>query len=1189
MREIIDEILNGNYGRETGSLDFSQASLEISALQGEETSGSFWIRGDGAWNLKGKIYSTDYRMECLTPEFASAEAEIFYVFHGEGAEIGEVIKGAFRVISNLGEYSLPYAVTCEGRQLESSQGPVRNLSEFVALARENRQEALSLFYSESFPELLGREKAELLPIYRGLSVYDGHEQNMEEFLIRAGQKQFVTFQTDASQINLEIFPLEGEYQPLERELAITKNGCGYVALNVECEGGFLEPDRTLLTEEDFLGNVARLSVFLDATRLHPGENRGRILFYNSFTGMETEVVVRLGDSHLVSQAGRRWKQTIVSVMKQYERFRTRKIGLEGWLEETGELVEQLVALDENAPMPRLFKAQLLITRDRQNEAQWLLDYAADLMENGGKYDEELWAYYLYLTTLISRNEEQINQVAEEVEEIYRRNPDSWRIAWLLLYLSQEYATLPSERLRFLEKQFDYGCRSFVIYLEALQIYLNNPSMIRKLGPFEKQVLHYGIRKDYFSQEIAERFLELMDKNKEYSPLLCHILERLYKKRKDVRIVSHMCTQLVKGGVQGESALPWYEKGVEEQLRITNLYESFMASIRPEERKGLPKAAVLYFSYQNKLDYERSAFLYDHVLDNKVLYPEVYEKYLLKCRDFVAQQIDKGRINRHLARLYVKLHTPELIHEKNAEVMTRLVFTSRIRVKDDRMKKVVIYAKGSTLGREYPLAGGEALAPIYGEESTLIFEDGFGNRFADEISREVETFLQPEDFLQDLVKYDVSVPEFDLYLLERAKDDSLEDWLAARALRLCGFSGLDPDAKGRICLRLLKEFYDGEQPEKLEEVLDALEGVPLSPEDRMEASRYALLQGNYEQPFAWMQTYGPYYLDANTLARLTARKLSASQEEDPCLVAACAYLFHRGKANVAMLDYLGRFGEGTLKELRDLWNAMRENSLEVTGLEERILVQMIFTGGYVAERKEIFEEYDRSCRESTVSRAFVIQSCFDYFVREKTADGILFHYLLDEYKEGGHLPKVCKLAFLRYYAENPAEVTREVDGALDAFLREMMAEKLHFDFYRNLRHQRSLTEELADKVIVEYRARPGGKARIHYVITRDGAASQEYLSETMRDVFWGICCKEFILFFGEVLEYYVTEEIDGRETMTTKGSLQCPAPEPETAGTKFGMINDMVISQSMGEDDALDEALENYYYKEFCGENLFILR
>ena len=34
MREVIDEVLSGNFGSETGSLDFSQATMELSVYPG---------------------------------------------------------------------------------------------------------------------------------------------------------------------------------------------------------------------------------------------------------------------------------------------------------------------------------------------------------------------------------------------------------------------------------------------------------------------------------------------------------------------------------------------------------------------------------------------------------------------------------------------------------------------------------------------------------------------------------------------------------------------------------------------------------------------------------------------------------------------------------------------------------------------------------------------------------------------------------------------------------------------------------------------------------------------------------------------------------------------------------------------------------------------------------------------------
>ena len=1191
MQEIVEQVLEGRFCMESGSLEFSCAKIELETTAGRELSGSFILYGDEHLHTEGEILSTDYRMECLTPVFSGAESEISYYFHGDALEEGETVKGAFRILSNQGEYSLPFSVTCIPDTLQSSMGPVRNMFHFTNLAKSNWQEALELFYSAGFERVFQGSETAFLQTYRGLSAYPGQEQNMEEFLISIGKKQRVDFLLEQSRLQVELSSAQGEYQPLEQELIVTRNGWGYTALNVECDGDFLFTEKTLLTEDDFLGNYTRLPVYVDQERLRSGMNYGKVVFFNSYVNLEVEVQVKLGVGHDLNQAYLARKKTIVSLMTQYEAFRTKKTTLASWLAETGDLVETLIAYDEKDPAARLFKAQLLITQERTNEANWLLEHAKDLMERKGSVPDELWAYYLYLTTLVTRDEEQIHTVAGQVEGLYRRNPGSWRIAWLLLYLSEEYSIMPKARLQLMERQYGYGCRSFVMYLEALQVYNSHPLLLQKLGAFEQQILFYGIRREYINPELGERFLELLERNKEYSPLLCRILEKFYEKRPDNRIVKEMCSLLVKGGCIGSRYLPWYERGVEAQLRINHLYESFMMSLDPENRKGIPKAAVLYFSYQNNLDYERSAFLYEYVLDNKVLYAEVYDKYYAKCREFCLEQIRKERINRHLAKLYTRLLDEEMITEQNAGILSRILFATRICVEDKRMKKALLYTEGSMLPREYPLIGGETWAPVYGNDTEVFFEDAYGNRFSHEIPHELEKYMLPGKYLPELMKYEFDCPEFDLYLLrERGEGDVLDEDMTMRAVRLLDWKYTAPDFRRSLYLKLVRQFYETDQSARLSELLGRTEEFSLDLEERKQVLKYLVLSGAYDTAFDWIRVYGPYFPEANTLARLMGYVMMEEDlREDPAVLSAVTYLFHRGKCTDSMMEYLGTHARGTTKELRDIWKALLQSGLDTTVLEEHILIQILYTGAYIGEKQAVFEAYLIKNKASRVVEAYILQGAYDYFVRDKVVESIIFESIMESFRWNQPLHKVCKLAFLKYYAENPKEITQEINQALGQFLEEMLAERIHFGFFKKLKGQSHRLRELEDKVIVEYRTRPGGTARIHYVVLEEDGAAGEYLSETMGEVFGGICTKEFVLFFGETLQYYIMEEFGGREQLTESGNLQCEDMDAEAPVSKYHMINEMVISRNLQDYDTLDSDLETYYFKEFCGSNLFTLK
>lgn len=1189
MKQVVDQILEGNYLCEIGSLDFSCAKIEIELMQGETVPGSFLIRGEHTDIVEGYVYSTDYRMEVLTPDFQGSESEISFLFHADGVEEGECVKGAFRVVSRQGEYALPFVVNCEPERVLSSMGPIKNLFHFANLAKSNWDEALKLFYSDRFPGIFSGSEARYLPYYTGLSEIKDHEQNMEEFLICVGKKQHVDFRAEKSRLELECPYDSGE--PFANEITVTRSGWGYTVLNVECDGEFLTSQRYLLTEDDFIGNYARFTVLVDPGKLHNGENHGKIVLFNSYTSFQIDVVVRCGIAHVISHTDITYRRTVVELMKCYESFRTKKLSLPGWLKESGQLVEKLIALDENDVAARLFKTQLLITQDRQSEAGWLLSHAGDMMESQGVVSDELRAYYMYLSTLLSRDEEQIRQVSREVEILYKHNPDSWRIAWLLLYLSDELSNLPAAKLQLLERQFDRGGVSRVLYIEALQILNNTPTLLRRIGRFEEQVLYYGITREYLSPEVAERFLEILDARKEYSPVLCMTLEKLYEKRKDVRIVQEMCRLYAKEGILGDKALLWYERGVEHQLRITNLYELYMACLDPEEKRKLPKAAVLYFFYQNNLDYERSAILYNYVLGNKVMFEEIYDKYYLKAREFALEQLEKGRINRNLAQLYERILPPEEVTEQIAQKLQKLVFAARVRVEDGRMKKVLVYFEGSTCAQEAPVTNKEACVYLYGDDYCILLEDAFGNRFASESGYTLERYMTSAAYLSSLVQFKHKDPGFDLYLLkERDTGDAYSDGLAGRALRLCGWKYLDNGLRKRIGLRLIRQFYETERLDKLQEILDIICAQDLSLAERTEVIRYLILSGDCTVSYEWIRQCGPYFVDANSLSRLIGKLvLDEAAKNDLAVVSSAVYLFRRGKHNPTILEYLGTRAVGSSKDLRDIWKELRANGLDCTALEERLLIQLMYTGSYVGEKADIYLDYYHNSNAGEVARAFLIQSCYEFFAREKITDGSIIATILDYYKWNAPLPKVCKLAFLKFYAENPEEIHREINGALDVFLREMLADRMHFSFYQNLKLQRPLLGELADKQIVEYRTRPGGQAKIHYVILQeDGEEQQEYLTENMRDVFGGVCCKEFVLFFGETLQYYITEEIDGEEQLTESGNLQCGDAGADPSEGKFGMINDMVISRSMQDYETLDSELEAYYFKEYCSESLFVL-
>jgi len=1190
MHEIVNQILEGNFDYENGSLDFSCAKIELTMQKGMLYEGSFVITALPGRFVNGFVYTSDYRMECLTPEFTGSEVEIAFCFHGENMEEGDVVKGAFWVVSNQGEYYLPFVASIEHTLLNSSIGAIKNLFHFTNLAKSNWQEAVKLFYSPEFPLIFAGNDMQHYDSYRGLSAYPGNEQNMEEFLIQINKKQKVEFIPEETKISLDVMPMDGAYSVLERSLGITRNGWGYTRLSVECEGDFLFTEKEVLTDDDFLGNYCRLPIYVDSSICRSGKNFGQIFLYNSYCSLAIAVQVKVGEDNGVKRARLAGKRSVVQLLESYQAFRMKKMNTSTWLKETGKLVEKLIALDEKDVSARLFKAQLLITEERYNEASWLLGHARELLDKSDDRQGVLWAYYRYLTTLVNRDEEYVNQVALEVEQIYRKDRSSWRVAWLLLYLSEEYNKSAAVKWKFLEEQFAYGCRSFMIYIEALLLVNANPTLLRKPDAFALQVLYYGAKQEMLSAEVVEQLLYLTGKVREYSPVLYKTLEKLYQRKQDVRILQEICTLLIKGGKAGVKYFHWYESGVKAQLRITNLYEYFMMSLDMEKPQKLPRMVLMYFSYQNNLDYIHSAYLYDYILQNHDSLGELYESYRGRIENFVVEQIQKGHINRHLANLYKRLLSPEMIDERTAPPLARLLFAHRIQVEDLRLRKVFVYQPGNAVPSEYGLIDGQTWVALYGSEYTIVFEDMYGNRFVKNVEYTLEKLMLAGKYIRMAAHYAQNLPELDLYLYESDKDsegftrESLD-----RAMRIAKSDAVFPDVKREIYLKLLQYFYDTDDMRALDEYLEFIPVPELDSKERALVLKYLVLRGNYDTAYDWLIRYDPYFADINTLVRLVSEMIfKTGMMEEPVLSAAAMYAFRQGKYDGNILRYLSLYFKGMIKDMRDIWKAARAFDVECYQLCERILIQMLYSGAFVGEKMDIFRYYVSQGAKQEVEEAFLAQCAYDYFVREKVTDSYVFQEIRNMHHRNEQVKKVCKLALLKYYAENKGECGEETRDVLEAYLREMMQEKIHLNFFKELKEFDYLTQELADKTIIEYRVHPGGRARIHYVVLHDNGEAQEYLSEYMRDVYGGVCFKEFVLFFGETLQYYIMEESDGEEQLTESGNVQKSDIRNESDNSKYNLINDMVISKTLQDYDTLDGLLEEYYRKEYYNGQLFKL-
>lgn len=1181
MREAIEQILGGTYDYEKGALNFSCTKLEIELQKGEIYEGSFTIFASEGKYTAGYITATDPRMECLSTEIHGNQEEIAFRFHGEWMEEGEVTKGEFQVVSNKGEYYLPFVVSVMHGAPKSSVGLVKNLLQFTNLARSNWQEAVRVFYTPAFARVLKESGNQLYLTYLGLSVQEGNEQHVDEFLVAANKKQRIEYLASEKRIFLEN-PIGITEQPIH----IFRNGWGYTHLEIWCDGDFLFVEKNVITEDDFLGNQFTLPVYVDNALLHQGRNMGKILLKS--IGCEVEIPItilnRNGNKGEFFEKAE-YKKYICSLMQKFQELRLEMINKTEWLLETTRIIERMVMLNEKAVSTRLFQAHLLITKEQVNEAGWILEHVGELMDEA---EPALEAYYIYLNSLYRKEEGYNGEISRQVDRIYREYGNDWRVAWLLLFMAEEYNREPVLKWNFLKEQFENGCCSPLIYLEALLLLNQNPTLMRKIEAFELQVLYYGNKKNKIGSELLEQFIYLSERIKDYQPLLYALLLKCYEKKSDERVLKEICTQLIKGNRTDAEAFVWFEKGVEAEIRITNLYEYYMMSMDLEKDWEIPKQVLLYFAYQTNLDYLHNAYLFYYVTKRERSLPEIYTNYRPRIQLFVKEQVLKGRINRHLAGLYRHFLSKDMLDGDMANSLSGLLFAHELRLERKDIKYVIVCQSNHLKEQKYAVSGDRAWIPLYGKANSIVFEDYEGLRYACDVPYTMEELILPKELLEQVISTVENNPALDIYLYSMPqKGIAVNEEEIQRWIRLSGYKYLPDALRGDIVIKLLRYYGKEEDNRYLIDYLSELDGGFMSATQRGEVIRQMVLCDCIDMAYEWYKKYGNCKVDDKILLHLLEVCLDRGYISTKEEFSVYSYqLMERGTISGKLLAYLMSAYQGLLRDLRKIWIASQNYSVDRKAFCERFLVQSLFSAYYVSEQAEIFKELVFANGDEKVIEAYLTKHSYEAFTRNIFIQQEVLREISRLHSIGKQVPEICRLAYLKYYAENREEIQKDDISVISDFLDDMLEDGIRLNCLMDLRRYSSKFQLLMDRSLVEYHADSQSQPIIHYLIIGEDKEVGDYVSEPMNHVLGGVFVKEFILFFGESLQYYIVEAGEGEGKLTQSGTIQRSEMLGEELSGRYGVINDIIISKTMQDYNTFDNLLEEYYKTDFYNQELF---
>ena len=1180
MRARIGQIAAGRFNGTKPILAFSEETIDLSVIEGRSEAGSFVIESTNQIKICGIVYSTNPRMECLNPHFEGEKVRIRYQFNSKGLTEGDACEGKFVIVCNQIEYSLSFCARITRLYAEASTGAVKSLDDFTRLAASNWDEAYHLFYNRNFLNTIPYDNVYERLTYEGFACARPSGQNMEEFLIGVNKKQPVSISVDKSE---EIFMASKE--PQSGCFTITKDNWGYTEIRLRTDCEFIKLSKPVLTLDDFIGKTYLYEYIIDASAMHAGRNFGRIYIdgvYQSFT-IDITAGVRDDDGSISDIAVTKdIKECMVGIMELYTSFRLKRIVTGVWANETISILNHLHALVPDEHMYELMKAQAFIINRQRQEAKWILD---DFKHSNPDKKAPIWGYYLYLMTLLEREPSYVDNMTHEVELIFYENPDSVLLFWVLLFLRDQYFDDSAGKLKDIKYWVLRGCSSPYLYIEAYYLISQDPYLIKELSVFELRILSWAVKEKALTKELAGAIFEAVDLAGGFDNRVYELLTAAYEICPEAEYVGIICSYLIKGHKNDTCFHKWFELGIENKLRLTGLYESYLLTMNDRQISPVPKIIQMYFSFDNKLPYRKLAVLYNNIIAAKETEPEVYHKYRKAMGRFAMDQVQLRHIDDNLAVLYEDMLELGFINEELSAAFSDIIYTHKLIVFDKRIVRAIIYQNEMKEPQIVPVTDQCAYFELFSNDYVILFEDSRGYRYVKSISYSLQRLMDAEKYLDRCISLSPDRPQYIVSHFKHVRDysDFTKDDL--KLFKPVFYSESFSDSyKAVMGYRILKYCQLHDYEDYVRPFLQSINFDTLQKDARKYLIDMLVSNRLYEKAYDMAMEYGIDMLAAASKVVLCENALKVQHVDDDFMVQLAISAFKTGKYSDLVLKYLCENYTGPTDELINLWHAADKFSISSMKLDERILEQGVYTQIEPEKISDIFMEYYKRAGNEKLILAYISLVAHGYLHSGGCKADFIFDIIEKRFIGNRTLNDACQLALLKHFAKK-TDITQAELEIEDTLLKYYIYNNMYFDFFARLDYRLLEKYFLYDKAFLQYESTPGTHVVLHYSRDEDG---EEFNSEDMVEMYDGIYVKTFVIFFGELIRYYITEEHDNSIEVKESNRLTCNNIPGDNDHSRYNLINEMIISDTLSDETTLKSNIDEYKRLDAATKQLFKL-
>lgn len=1180
MKEKVERLAKGIFEYDTPDILLSEEEILISVDAGRSYSGSFTIKNTQNTSLKGVIYSSHHLFYLNQDSFTEAENQITYEFLGEYSKPGETIKGEVCIVSDCGEVGLPFTITIEAPYLSSSLGKVKDLFNFTNLAKADWAEAIKLLRTKEFRQVITYHDAKYLLLHQGLVKSRSASQALEEFLVTVRKKLHVNFIVDKNVLHYNI----GDDNVMDK-VTLMKDNWGYAEIRVSTDVPFITLDHKIVWSDYFVGNTYPLEFVLNPALMRPGNNYGRIYLTTIHDTMVVEITCKCKKGQKEKRPEyKKYQEYAFKATKNYLSFRLNKLSLEEYVSETVPILQDLMTLaDKEKDFYHLLFVHLLIVSDKEEQA------GIHLEELQAK--AEVWKFtavvkhcgYLYLRAMHTKESTDIEEALRATREGYEQTSD-WRLLWILFYIDKKYDHNRALKLTDIKQQFERGIKSPILYFEAVTVVNEEPVLLHELSTFEIQILNWGTKHGCLKEEAAMLLTYMAGRRKNYNHLVYNCLTRLYDTYQKKDVLSSICSLLIKGHKRNTRFFKWFRLGVEEQLRITELYEYYMYTLDETADVVLPQPVLLYFIYNSNLSDRKKAFLYAYVVKNKEKLPTMYHNYYKRMEQFTLRLLKEHSIHPNLALLYEEVITQQGMTPEFGAELPYVMFKHEICCNNPGIKGVCVIHKELEEEVYVPLTNGCVQVDIFTGNAEILLVDTLDNRYSTTVDYTLNKLLPWEYYGEISLTMNVVHPMLLLNLSEKAQTYQKFDEQSVEIRKLLlQVKGLTGTYYSKILLDLIQYYYDNFQGEHLEAYLQEIDLRELKKDDRNKLIEILLIRDHYKPAQKAIWEFGYDGIAMKRLIKLCTHLLQETQEEEKHLIKLAFHIFKEGKYNEEILLYLVENYNGTTEDMYKLWEAAAGFELNTASLEERLLGQILFAESYLVKGMDVFLKYYKRGSNHKLIRGFLSYYAYKYVVMDRLLPTELFNIMKKElvYEDN----EICMLALLKEYSKQEQYTENDLE-LIDYNLHQFVKRGIVLPFFKKFEEVLTLSPGINDRYYIEYITNPANKVIIHYRLEGKNSTG-EFFEEEMKNVYLGIHVKEFILFCNESIQYYISEEDSKGQILITESVTVLLGQDMKLEeDTRYNQLNFMLTALEMQDDKTLLECIKKYSLQQSACKELF---